>query len=112
MGAVLGLLIGVIFGLTTHINIPAQFAPYISVAILACLDSVFGALRAKLSNNFQGDIFISGFFGNAILAVALAYLGDRFGIPMYLAAVIILGGRVFNNFAIIRRLMIEKLRSR
>lgn len=61
MIAFIGLLIGVIIGLTTNINIPDKFSPYMSVAILACLDSVFGAVRASLSKNFQADVFISGF---------------------------------------------------
>ncbi|MEQ8153538.1 MAG: DUF1290 domain-containing protein [Clostridiaceae bacterium] len=107
----LGLLIGIIVGITTQINIPDKFSPYMSVAILACLDSVFGAIRASLSKNFQADVFISGFFGNAALAAALAYLGDKLGIPIYIAAVIVFGGRVFDNFAIIRRLLLEKAKS-
>ena len=81
-----------------------------SVAILACLDSVFGAIRGNLSKNFQPDIFISGFFGNALLAAGLAYLGDKLGIPIYIAAVIVFGGRIFDNFAIIRRLLLEELK--
>lgn len=112
MVAILGLLIGVIAGILWDVNIPEKFSPYISVAILACLDSVFGAIRANLSNNFQADIFISGFFGNAALAAGLAYLGDKLGIPVYIAAVIVFGGRIFDNFAIIRRLLIEKAKSR
>lgn len=112
MIAFFGLLIGVLLGVMLNINIPDIFSPYMSVAILACLDSVFGAARATLSKNFQVDIFISGFFGNAILAAALAYLGDKLGIPIYIAAVIVFGGRIFNNFAIIRRILLEKIRSR
>lgn len=108
----IGLVIGVIVGLIWKVSIPDQFSPYISVAILACLDSVFGAIRATLSKNFQADIFISGFFGNAVLAAGLAYLGDKLGVPIYLAAVIVFGGRVFDNFAIIRRLLLEKAKSR
>lgn len=111
MIALLGLLIGILVGVVWQINIPDKFSPYMSVAILACLDSVFGAIRATLSKNFKADIFISGFFGNAVLAAALAYLGDKMGVPIYLAAVIVFGGRVFDNFAIIRRLLIEKARS-
>lgn len=111
MIAFIGLIIGVIVGAIWQINIPDKFSPYMSVAILACLDSVFGAFRANLSKNFQADIFISGFFGNAVLAAALAYLGDKLGVPIYLAAVIVFGGRIFNNFAIIRRLLIEKAKS-
>ncbi|GKU23963.1 small basic family protein [Clostridium folliculivorans] len=112
MIAFIGLLIGIIVGIVWKVDIPEKFSPYMSVAILACLDSVFGAVRASLSKNFQADIFISGFFGNAALAVALAYLGDKLGIPIYIAAVIVFGGRIFDNFAIVRRLLIEKARSR
>lgn len=112
MIAVIGLLLGVLLGLLLDVNIPETLSPYMSVAILACLDSVFGAVRASLSKNFKADIFISGFFGNAILAAALAYLGDKLGIPIYIAAVIVFGGRIFDNFAVIRRLIIEGLKSR
>ena len=112
MIAFVGLLVGVLIGLVWQINIPIKFAPYISVAIFACIDSVFGGLRAKMEKVFKPDIFISGFFGNSLLAAGLAYLGDKLGIPIYIAAVIVFGGRIFNNFAIIRRLLIEKLRSR
>lgn len=61
MIAIIGLLIGVILGFVFDVNISESFSPYMSVAILACLDSVFGAVRANLSKNFQTDIFISGF---------------------------------------------------
>jgi len=108
--AVIGLLIGIILGFVLNVNISDKLSPYMSVAILACLDSVFGAIRGNLSKNFQPDIFISGFFGNALLAAALAYLGDKLGIPIYMAAVIVFGGRIFDNFAIIRRLLIEELK--
>ena len=112
MIAFIGLLLGVFLGLLFDINIPDKFSPYMSVAVLACLDSVFGALKANLANKFQPDIFISGFFGNALLAAALAYLGDKLGIPIYIAAVIVFGGRIFDNFAIIGRIVLEKNKNR
>ena len=112
MIAIIGLLIGMLLGIIFDVDIPANFSPYMSVAILACLDSVFGAIRANLSKNFKADIFISGFFGNLILAACLAYLGDKLGIPMYIAAVIVFGGRIFDNFAIIRRILLDKLKTK
>ena len=45
MVAFVGLLIGIILGIVWDVDIPVKFSPYISVAIFACLDSVFGALR-------------------------------------------------------------------
>ena len=65
-----------------------------------------------VSKNFKADIFISGFFGNSILAACLAYLGDKLGIPMYIAAVIVFGGRIFDNFAIIRRILLDRLKTK
>ncbi len=112
MIAIIGLLIGIILGFILDVNIPEAFSSYMSVAILACLDSVFGAIRANLSKNFQTDIFVSGFFGNALLAALLAFLGDKLGIPIYIAAVIVFGGRIFENFAIIRRILLEQLREK
>lgn len=112
MIAVIGLLIGMLLGIIFDVDIPSNFSPYMSVAILACLDSVFGAIRANLSKNFKADIFISGFFGNSILAACLAYLGDKLGIPMYIAAVIVFGGRIFDNFAIIRRILLDRLKTK
>ncbi len=112
MVAVIGLLIGMLLGIVFDVDIPSNFSPYMSVAILACLDSVFGAVRANLSKNFKADIFISGFFGNSILAACLAYLGDKLGIPMYIAAVIVFGGRIFDNFAIIRRILLDRLKEK
>ncbi|MGG7163977.1 small basic family protein [Clostridium ihumii] len=104
----IGLALGIILGVIFNINIPVKFSPYISVAIFACIDSVFGALRAILNKNFKGDIFISGFFGNALLAGIMVYLGEKLGIPIYLAALVVFSGRIFNNFAIIRRLLMDK----
>lgn len=112
MIAVVGLFIGIILGFVFDVNIPEGFSSYMSIAILACLDSVFGAIRANLSKNFRADIFVSVFFGNALLAASLTYLGDKLGIPIYIAAVIVFGGRIFENFAIIRRLIIENWRSK
>lgn len=108
--AIVGLMLGIFLGLYLPITYPATYSLYISVAILAALDSVFGALRASVENKFNTDIFVSGFFGNAILAGFLAYIGDRLGVPLYYAAIFAFGGRLFQNFAIIRRHLLSKLR--
>lgn len=108
----IGLLIGIILGVLLPINLPSSYSSYMSVAILACLDSVFGGIRSSLEGKFDTDIFISGFFGNAILAAGLAYLGDRLNVPIYLAAVIVFGGRLFQNFAVMRRSIIDNIRKK
>jgi small basic protein len=105
---VLGLIIGILIGTFLPYNIPEIYSKYMAVAILACLDSVFGGLASHLQGKFDRKIFISGFYGNALLAASLAYIGDKIGADIYLAAVFAFGNRLFINFAIIRRFLLNK----
>lgn len=109
--ALIGILIGAVIGFLLPYTYNTAYSLYISVAILACLDSVFGGIRANLQNKFSIRIFITGFFGNAILAAFLAYMGDRLGVPLYYAAIFTFGSRLFDNFAAIRRLLLFKDKS-
>jgi len=103
-----GLVIGILIGTFMPFTIPVQYSNYVAVAILAALDSVFGGLSATLQKKFEMNVFLSGFFSNALLAALLAYIGDRLGIQLYLAAVFAFGSRLFLNFAIIRRYLLNK----
>lgn len=105
--ALIGILIGMAIGFLLPYTYDAAYSLYISVAILACLDSVFGGIKANLENKFDVSIFLSGFFGNAIIAAFLAYIGDRLGVPLYYAAIFTFGGRLFENFASIRRILFK-----
>ncbi|HZK33096.1 MAG TPA: small basic family protein [Tissierellaceae bacterium] len=106
--AIIGILVGALIGLLLPFTYSASYSLYVSVAILACLDSVFGGVRANLEDQFDVGIFVSGFFGNAIIAASLAYLGDKLGVPLYYAAIFTFGGRLFENFAKIRRSLLGK----
>jgi len=86
--------------------IPSAFSKYIAIGILGALDSVFGGVSASLQKNFNLKVFITGFFANALLAVALTYTGEQLGLDLYLVAVIVFGTRLFQNFAVIRRFFI------
>ena len=109
MVPILGLIVGILIGVfLIPVNIPQQYSNYVAVAILAALDSVFGGVAAIVQGKFDMKIFLSGFFGNALLAAGLAYIGDQLGIQIYLAAIFAFGNRLFLNFAIIRRYMLNK----
>lgn len=105
----IGLIFGILVGMLVPVDIPINYAPYVSIAVLAALDSVFGGLRALAEGHFDGNIFITGFFANALLAGFLAFLGDKLGIPIYMAAIFAFGVRIFQNLAIIRRLVLDRL---
>ena len=104
----IGLVAGVALGMALNISYPTEYSLYITMALLAAMDSVLGAARAHLNDKYNNAIFISGFIVNAILASALAYLGDRLGVPLYYAVIFVFGGRLFQNLAVIRRILIDK----
>lgn len=104
----LALIIGVILGLMTEIRIPEEYANYLSIAVLAALDTLFGGIRAQLQNIYDEKVFVSGFFFNIILAASLAFLGVHLGVDLYLAAVFAFGVRLFQNIAVIRRIILSK----
>jgi len=106
--AVFGLGVGIMIGLNIPLVLPQAYAKYMSVAALAALDSVFGGIRAAMEDHFSNDIFVTGFFSNALLAAGLAFIGERLGIDLYLAAVVAFGVRLFQNLAIIRRHLLKK----
>lgn len=108
----LGLILGVALGILTDIQIPAVYEDYLSIAVLAALDTMFGGIRAQLQQVYDDKVFISGFFFNIILAAGLAFLGVHIGVDLYLAAIFAFGVRLFQNIAVIRRILLTKLEDR
>lgn len=110
--AILGILLGILLGLYIPFEFSTISSLYVSVGILAAIDSIIGALRASLEGKFDALIFISGFFVNAILAILLSFLGDKLGVPIYYAAIFVFGTRLFNNIGVIRRYTIDHYRGK
>ena len=107
----IAILIGCVAGAIIGINAPMisyTYSSYLAIAIIAALDSVFGGITSVIKKNFDLKIFVTGFFGNAILAILLTILGQKLNIDIYLAAIVVFVGRMFVNLAIIRRYYIDK----
>lgn len=104
---ILGCVFGAIIGSMAPV-IPYTYSSYLSIAIIAALDTVFGGIASVVNKNFDLKIFLSGFFGNSILSIALTYLGEKLNVDIYLAAIVVFVGRMFTNLAIIRRYYIDK----
>ena len=106
---IIGCVLGAVIGLLVP-AIPYSASKYLAIAIVAALDSVFGGIASNVKKNFDVSVFISGFFVNAILAMLLTYLGQRLNVDIYLAAIIVFIGRMFNNLGILRRYLLEKIK--
>ena len=108
----IAILIGCILGALIGMNAPMisyTYSSYLAIAIIAALDSVFGGITSVIKKNFDLKIFVSGFFGNAILSILLTYLGQKLNVDIYLAAIVVFVGRMFTNLAMIRRHYLDKL---
>ena len=103
----IGCIIGALLGMVAPV-IPYTYSGYLAIGIIAAIDSVFGGITAVMKGNFDLKIFVSGFFGNAILSILLTFLGEKLNVDIYLAAIIVFVGRMFTNLSIIRRHYIEK----
>ena len=107
----IAILIGCILGALIGMNAPMisyTYSSYLAIAIIAALDSVFGGITSVINKNFDLKIFVTGFFGNAILAILLTILGQKLNIDIYLAAIVVFVWRMFMNLGIIRRYYVEK----
>jgi small basic protein len=100
------LLVGIGLGVAFHPDVPFSWAPYLPMAVMAALDSVFGGLRARLEGTFSDRVFVISFLSNAILAALLVWAGTRLGVQdMSIAVVFVFGVRIFQNLAAIRRIL-------
>ena len=91
---IIAIVIGCIIGALIGMNVPMisyTYSTFLAIAVVAAL-----------------TIFISGFFCNSILSIALTYLGQKLNLDIYLAALVVFVGRMFTNLTIIRRYYIEK----
>ena len=108
---ILVMIITCILGVVVGLNAPMisyTYSSYLAIAIIAALDSVFGGIASVINKRFDMKIFISGFFGNAILAILLTVLGEKLNVDIYLAAIVVFVWRMFMNLGIIRRYYVEK----
>lgn len=101
--AVAALAVGLLLGFNVPLRIPISYSRYLSIAVLAALDSVFGGLRASLEGNFDNAVFVTGLMANSSLAALLTFIGDVLGVELYYAALFAFGYRVFTNLGVIRR---------
>lgn len=106
---IVALIIGIILGRVITTPVSGEVAAYLGVIVLAGLDSVCGGSRSGLEGKFHTDVFVTGFFGNIIVAAFLVWLGTRISIPLYLVAALVFGTRIFNNLSLLRRMALTKL---
>lgn len=112
--AIVGILLGVIFGLIADVTIPLDYIKYTAVVILGVLDALFGGIKAEVNNEeeYNSTIFLTGLLFNIILALIITLLGEKLGLDLYIGATIVFIFRIFSNLGITRRVLIENLQKK
>lgn len=103
--AVVGIVLGMVFPFT----VPGDYVQYVTIIIMALFDSVMGGFSSLVRKCFDIPVFISGFFGNSILALCLTFIGKKLGADLFIVGLIVFGTRIFNNFSVIRRHYLSKI---
>lgn len=109
MIVLVGLVVGIVLGLVLEPTLPVFLLPYLPVMIVAALDALLGAGRAYLEGKFSDRVFVVSFLSNVVIAAAIVWLGDLIGVGGQLTTgvVVVLGIRIFNNAAGIRRAVLH-----
>ena len=101
--------VGIVLGIWMPYNLTPEMSPYVAIAIVAALDTVFGGIAAYVKKKFDMTIFFTGFFSNILLAVALVYIGNIIGTNlMMIGVIVVFVFRMFQNFATMRYSLIER----
>lgn len=86
----IGLLIGLVIGLFVSVPVPAAWAPYLALMVLAGIDTLLAVLVRKNESQEYGTKFLLEFLVNSLMAMLLTALGQQINfelstlLPLYL----------------------------
>ena len=103
---VIGLALGALVAVLLQPTVPQDLSRYVAMAVVAALDATLGGVRSSLEQTFNDRIFVISFLSNALVAIALVWLGDQLSVDLVTAVVVVLGIRIFQNVAAIRRRLV------
>ena len=105
---VAGIILGIIAGLNLNITYSSDYAVYISLAVLAIVNTIFNMLNENLRGELtlvKSIVFLSG---DLIFGLLLGYVGEQLGLPIYLAAVFAFGNNIYKNIGYLTSYILEK----
>ncbi|MGB4439777.1 MAG: DUF1290 domain-containing protein [Sedimentibacter sp.] len=103
-----GLVLGVIAGLNLDLVYSPEYAVYISLTVLAILNSIFNMLSENLNGELTPVKSLLFLTGDLAFALFLGYIGEQLGLPIYLAAIFAFGNNIYKNLKIMINYLLEK----
>lgn len=105
-----GVVLGIIAGMNLNLIYSPEYAVYISLSILAIINTIFNMLNDNIKGELTVLRSIVNLFSDLLFGLLLAYVGEQLGLPIYLAAVFAFGNNIYKNIKNITDVMIEKFK--
>lgn len=103
-----GLILGIVAGLNLNIIYNPNYIVYISLAILAILNTIFNMLYENATSELTIAKSIVFILTDMLFALFLGFVGEQLGLPIYLAAVFAFGNNIYKKLRILADIYIEK----
>jgi len=103
-----GLFLGIIAGLNLNIVYNPDYVVYISLAILAILNSIFNMIHENKTGELTLVRCIAFLLTDLLFALFLGFVGEKLGLPVYLAAVFAFGNNIYKKLRILVNIFLEK----
>lgn len=105
---IIGLGIGILAGLKLNIGYDPTYAVYISLSILAIINTIINMACDNLKKEI--NVLKSGLLliADLVFALLLGFIGEQLGLPIYLAAVFAFGNNIYKNISVVIDLLLQK----
>ncbi len=103
-----GIILGIVAGLNLNMVYSPDYVVYISVSILAIVNTIFALLNENLKgemNALRSSVYMIRDLGFGLL---MGYVGEQLGLPVYLAAVFAFGNSIYKNLCEMINFLLEK----
>lgn len=95
-----GIVLGIIAGLKLNVGYNPEYTVYISLSILAMINTIFNIFCENLKGEVKTIKYVILLVSDLVFALFLGYLGEQLGLPIYLAAVFAFGNNIYKNIKI------------
>lgn len=103
-----GLILGIVAGLNLDLVYNPDYIVYISLAILAILNTIFNMLHENKTSELSFVKSIAFLLTDLLFALFLGFVGEQLGLPIYLAAVFAFGNNIYKKLRILVNIFLEK----
>lgn len=97
--AIVGIVLGILFGFLLPMPLGADYALYTSMALLASGYVIVEGVLANLKKTFKNAEFLLKFLAFTGLSLLMVFISNKLGVPLYYGALFYLGTGFFDKIS-------------